>query len=104
MKTRIFNRSTVTLFTALALVALPAVAIDFSYSGFGTLGYAISDQPYTYQRFINDRGSLKRDSLAGVQVDARLDTQIGATLQLKAEPSLTSDKKYDATVAWAFLS
>lgn len=104
MRTIVLLRTTAMLFAAVGLGTLPAVAVDFSYSGFGTLGYAKSDRPYAYQRFITDRGTLMRDSLIGVQVDARLDPQIGATLQWKAQPSLSNDHGYDATLAWAFVS
>ena len=84
--------------------ALPALAADYSLSGFGTLGYARSNQPYTYQRFIDDGGTLKRDSVAGLQMDARFNENFGATVQVLAAPATNSDRRYDATVAWAFLS
>ena len=93
-----------TLFAALGGVGLHAWAADYSFSGYGTLGYAKSDKPFGYQRFIDDGGTLKRDTVFGAQLDARFENQIGATVQLKAAPSLSSDSKYDATVAWAFLS
>lgn len=86
------------------LTVLPAAAQDFSVSGFGTLGYARSNQPYTYQRFISDEGTFRRDSLAGIQVDAKFTEKFGATLQVKAAPATASDKQYEGTVAWAFLS
>ena len=84
--------------------ALPAAAADFSWSGFGTLGYARSDQPYTYQRFIDDNGTFKRDSVAGLQVDSRFANGFGATVQVKAAPASASDSRYEGTVSWAFLS
>jgi hypothetical protein len=90
--------------SALSLVALPAAAADYSLTGYGTLGYAKSDQPFAYQRFIDNDGTFKRDSVVGAQVDARFDSQFAATLQVKAAPSASSDSQYDATVAWAFLS
>lgn len=52
-------------------VALPAQAVDFTLSGFGTAGYAQSDNAANYQRFINDNGTFKRDSILGAQLDAR---------------------------------
>ena len=84
--------------------ALPAAAADFSLSGFGTLGYARSDQSYTYQRFIDDSGTLKRDSVAGMQADARFANGFGATVQIKAAPALANDRQYKGTVSWAFVS
>ncbi len=90
---------------ALCIVgAAPAHAADLSASGYATIGYARSDQPYTYQRFIDDGGTLRRDSVAGVQLDARLGAGFGATVQLKAAPSSSSDERYQASLAWAFVS
>lgn len=87
-----------------ALLGTGALAADISVSGFGTAGYAVSDQPYQYQRFVDEQGTFKRDSVAGVQVDAKLSNQFSLTLQGKVAPSLNSDKDIDATVSWAFLS
>jgi hypothetical protein len=93
------------------LAALPVAAVDFSVapvdfsvSAFGTLGYARSDQPYTYQRFIDKSGTFMRDSLAGLQVDARFADKFGATVQVKVAPDTVSDNSYEGTVSWAFLS
>ena len=90
--------------TALGLSAVPAVAVEMSVSGFGTLGYARSDQALNYQAHVNDQGTLKRDSLLGLQVDARLNDQFSVTVQAKVAPSLRSDQGVDGTVSWAFLS
>ncbi len=78
--------------------------VDFSVSGFGTLGYAVSDQPYTYQRFIDETGTFRRDSLAGLQVDARFAGKFGATVQVKVAPDATNDNRYEVSVPWAFVS
>ena len=86
------------------LASTSALGADLSASGFATLGYARSDQPYRYQRFIDDGGTLRRDSVAGVQLDARLGAGFGATAQVKAAASSTSDTRYQADLAWAFLS
>ena len=104
MKFRWPHRTDLTLLTALSLASSCAIGADFSLSGYGTLGYAKSNQSFTYQRFIDDGGTLKRDSLAGAQVDAQFDKGFSATLQVKVAPSLSSDQGYDATVAWAFVS
>ena len=69
-----------------SFVSFPALGADFSISGFGTLGYARSDQPYNYQRFIDDSGTFKRDSVAGIQMDAQFADRFGATMQVKACP------------------
>lgn len=85
------------------VLALPAAA-DISVSGFGTVGYARSDQAYNYQRVVNDAGTFKRDSVLGVQLDAKLNNEFGFTLQGKAASSIKNDKDIDATISWAFLS
>ena len=47
------------------LAARPVAAADFSVSAFGTLGYARSDQPYAYERFINKLAPLRARRYAG---------------------------------------
>lgn len=81
-----------------------ANAIDLDASAFGTLGYAISDQPFKYQRFVDDRGTLKRDSVLGAQVDVKFNSQLGATVQAKLGMAPDSDAKADAAISWAFVS
>ncbi len=98
----------VSLRLALGLVpcmfAGSAFAADVSVSGFGTAGYTQSDQSFGYQRFIDDSGTFKRDSLFGLQADAKLFHKFGATLQLKAAASNSSDDDFKVTVEWAFVS
>ena len=79
-------------------------AIDIDVSGFGTIGGAISDKPYTYQRFINDEGTIKSNSLLGAQTDISLNKQWKITIQGKIAPSKDSDEGWDLSVPWAFLS
>ena len=86
------------------LASSHVLGADFSISGFGTLGYARSDQPYNYQRFINDSGTFKRDSVAGIQLDVTFADRLGVTMQIKAAPDTDSDHGYEGAVAWAFLS
>ena len=85
-------------------MTLPAAALDLSTSGFGTIGYSRSDQAASYQRFVNDGGTFKRDSVLGLQVDARINDQFSATLQGKVAASLKNDTTTAATISWAFLS
>lgn len=92
------------LLPVLAVLALPAQAVDMTWSGFGTLGFAVSDQPYSYQRFIDNRGTFKRDTILGGQLDARFSPQWSATIQAKLAPSDHSDTDWQASLAWAFLS
>ncbi len=77
---------------------------DVSLSGFATAGFAISDQSYRYQRFINNDGTFKRDSLVGAQVDIKLNDEFSITAQAKVAPSLESDKEINPILTWAFLS
>lgn len=92
------------LLSVLATAALPAQAVDFTWSGFGTLGYAQSDKSYKYQRFINQGGTLERDSVLGAQLDARLSQAWSATVQAKVASSDHSDSGWQASLAWAFVS
>jgi len=86
------------------LLAKPSLAADVSLSGFGSIGYTQSNQPFTYDRFISDTGTFRRDSILGLQVDAQFGRGIGATIQVKGAPSSVDDDKYEASVAWAFAS
>jgi hypothetical protein len=88
----------------LALLGPQAQAFEATWSGFATLGYARSNSPYTHQRFINEDGTFKRDTLVAGQVDLRLSSQWSATAQAKIAPSGTSDSRFAAQAAWAFLA
>ncbi len=81
-----------------------AHAAEVSLSGFGTVGYAISDKEYDYQRFINDNGTLKRDTVMGVQADVKINEQFRITLQGKLAPSEKNDTDWVPDISWAFLS
>jgi hypothetical protein len=96
--------ATALLSALLALTAAPASAIDYSLSGFGTVGYARSDQSFAYQRFIDDRGTFKRDSVFGGQLDARFSPQWSATVQAKVAPAEDHDQRWQSAVSWAFVS
>ncbi len=90
--------------TLLLSISLPVAAADFAVSGFGTVGYARSDQPYKYQRYIDNNGTFDRDSVFGVQVDADIAPQWSATVQAKAAPALKIDGQWETSLSWAFLS
>ena len=94
----------VALLPLLGVLAMPAQALDLTWSGFGTVGFAQSDQSYKYQRFIDDSGTFKRDTILGGQLDARLSPQWSATIQAKLAPSDHSDSAWQASLAWAFVS
>lgn len=73
-------------------------------SGFGTLGYALSDTPYSYQRFIDEQGTFDRDSRLALQVDAALSRRWSATAQFKFAPDEDSDSRWAPRLSWGFLS
>ena len=87
-----------------AVLATPAQAVDATWSGFATLGYTESNSDYTYQRFIDRDGTLKRDSLLAGQVDLRLAPQWSATLQVRAAPADNHDDRWRAEASWAFVA
>ena len=86
------------------LGAMAAAAADMSLSGFGTLGYAKSNQPYKYERFIDDHGSFARDSVVGMQADVKFTESIGATVQGKFARSVKNDASWEPALTWAFVS
>ena len=81
-----------------------AAAADFTLTGFATVGYAVSDQNFQYLRYIDNHGTLKADSLIGVQGEVRFNPQWGATVQAVASAPRTRDDGYEAQVRWAFVS
>jgi hypothetical protein len=87
------------------LLAWPgAHAVEWNLSGFGTIGYAVSDQAYKYQRYIDDGGTFKRDTVLGAQVDVKLNAEWSATVQATLAPSLTNEQDWSLTPSWAFVS
>ena len=91
---------------ACALSSFPAgvSAADVKLSGFATAGYAVSNQDFRYLRYIDNDGTLKADSLAGVQAEAQLNPQWGATLQMVASAPRTRDEGIETKIRWAFIS
>lgn len=85
-------------------IASSLYAIDVDISGFGTIGGAISDKSYTYQRFINEEGTLNKDSVFGLQGTIVFNPQWSATVQGKFAPALDDDTQWDPQLAWAFIS
>ncbi|MBK1693473.1 hypothetical protein CKO09_01795 [Chromatium weissei] len=80
------------------------VAAEMQLSGFATLGAAVSDQNFNYQRYLNDSGTFNRDSLIGVQLENKIIGNWNATLQAKAAPSTHDDNAWEPTLSWAFVS
>ncbi len=81
-----------------------ATAADLKFTGFATAGYAVSDQDFRYLRYIDNEGTFKADSLAGVQAEAQFNPQWGATLQMVASAPRTRDDGLEAKIRWAFIS
>jgi hypothetical protein len=95
---------------ALAVAAaLPSVAaaVDFSYSGFSTAAYSQSDTDladvgYAAQPDSIDKGgSFETDSKLGVQVTARFNDIVSATVQGVAYADLTGD--WEPRLDWAYV-
>jgi hypothetical protein len=90
-----------------AAVPSLASAVDFSYSGFGTAAYAQSDTDdarvgYTAQPGgIDSHGSFDIDSKLGLQVTARFNDMVSATVQGVAYADLTGD--WEPRLDWAYL-
>jgi hypothetical protein len=88
---------------ALAMGAGAAQAVEVSASGFATLGWAQSDSPYRYQRFISDDGGFERDTLLAGQLDLRFTPAWSATLQVKLAADTDSDSHWRLQPTWAFV-
>ena len=82
----------------------PSLGADYSISAFGTIGHAVSDQPFKYDRLISDRGTFRRDTVTGLQFDSRFTDSLGATIQFVTEVADDDERQHRANVAWAFLS
>lgn len=78
--------------------------MDWSLSGFATVGYAASDRAWRWRRFVDEGGTLWRDTIVGGQLDARLSPNWSATLQLTLAPSTRHERQWSIEAAWAFLS
>lgn len=87
---------------ALGLASVPAFAVDWSLSGFGTLGYARSDRSEAYQRFIDDSGTWQRDSKLGAQLDVSWSPRWSMTAQLMAQPAQDDDEGHELHPTWLF--
>jgi hypothetical protein len=92
------------LFALIAAIVGSSKAADLTLTGFGTIGYAVSDSELTYLRYIDDRGTLKADSLVGVQAEARFTPRWSATVQAVASAPRKRDDGLEAQIRWAFLS
>lgn len=87
---------------------LPGAAtagVDYSLSGFATLGWTRSTglEGGRYLRFSNEQGSLKTDSRMAGQLDLRFTPAWSATLQMKLAPAADTDRGVALSTAWAFV-
>jgi hypothetical protein len=79
----------------------------FSYSGFGTIGYAISDsdsRAYNTGSQLNSattHGSFEPDTNLGFQVNAKFNDTFSGTVQLFAKQDVVG--QYGPSLEWAFL-
>lgn len=86
-------------------VTSPAFAkVGFDFSGFGTIGYASSNQSYAYLKYIDEDGTLYRDSILAGQLDMRINSKFSATVQGQLEADSSDETGVEANIAWAFLS
>jgi hypothetical protein len=91
-----------------AAISMPAGAIDSSYSGFATLGYAQTDTDdalvgYTGQPDgIDSHGSFETDSKIGFQFTSTFNSMFSATVQAIAYSDLTA--KWEPRLDWAYVS
>lgn len=76
--------------------------LRLSASAFGTLGWAQSDQPWAYQRHLDEDGTLRRDSVFGAQLDAQFTPEWSATVQARLAPSTRHESRWDLRASWAF--
>lgn len=101
-----FRVSVVALAVAAALPSI-ASAVDFSYSGFSTAAYAQTDTDDAnvgYQgqpEGINSDGTFEMDSKLGVQVTAKFNDVLSATIQGVAYSDLTGE--WEPRLDWAYL-
>lgn len=88
----------------LSISPVAALAQSTTFSHFGTIQYTQSTDPFNYQRFVNDQGTLKQNSVLGFQVDSKLNSQLSASVQLVVAPRNTSDEGVSTFARWAYVN
>ena len=78
--------------------------IVVEHSGFGTVGYAVSDSPYNYLKYIDENGTFLRDSLLGGQIDIKFNSKFSFTAQGIISANDSQDSGFEGDISWAFLS
>ena len=102
-------RSRLSIIALAVAAALPSVAgaVDFSYNGFSTAAYAKTDTDEAEMGYsgqpdgIDSDGSFEIDSKLGVQVTAKFNELVSATVQGVAYADLTGDWK--PHLDWAYV-
>ena len=102
-------RSRFSLIALAVAAALPSLApaVDFTYSGFSTAGYAQTDTDdaqvgYSGQpEGIDSNGTFETDSKLGVQVTAKFNDVVSATVQGVAYANLASE--WEPRLDWAYV-
>lgn len=74
------------------------------HSGFGTVGYAISDSPHNYLKYIDENGTFLRDSLLGAQLDIKFNSKFSITAQGLISANESQESGFEGELSWAFLS
>jgi len=99
---------TVTALTlTVAISHSSSAAPAFDVSGFGTLGYAVSDSAESEYRVgigadgADDSGTFKLDTRFGIQLDTDLNTYISSTLQVLSRQNDKGD--FTPGLEWAYL-
>ena len=88
-------------------VSAQSVRPSVSFSGFGTFGYAVLDEPDSEYRTgraedgADDDGSIEVDTRLGLQLDAELTRRLSATLQAIAREG--ADGEPAVALEWGFL-
>lgn len=81
-----------------------SAAISYNFSAFGTVGYAISDQPYQYIQYVDNEGTFAQDSLIAGQLDIQFTPKLTTTIQVKLAADKSQESGIDPELTWAFLS
>lgn len=87
-----------------ALHTSKVVAADYSLSAFGTIQYTQSNSDDNYLRFANDQGTLKVNSILGVQLDAQFSPYWSGTVQYVLAPKQDEDGGVEVDTRWAFIN
>ena len=100
-------RSSALAVAVCAALSAPAYAVDFSYSGFSTAAYAQTDTDEAQVGYIgqpegiDSEGSWAIDSKLGLQVTAKFNDVISATVQGVGYADLTAD--WEPHLDWAYV-